>query len=134
MKFPLNSLKFAQQTIELLTNQCMFARLIERIPAQCQRASRVSKTFHVETRNLLLEAPWTQKHVFLGHKRIVKIQLRTVLSIHEQTRLANEKAGRTAFKQYRTNAVKARAKPDINKKQRSKEHTSELTSLMHIHK
>src|SRR3546814_11143209 len=56
-------------------------------------------------------------HVFLGHKRIVKIQLRPVLSIHEQTRLANGKAGRTAFKQYRTNAVQARAKPDINKNQ-----------------
>src|SRR3546814_4342490 len=47
----------------------------------------------------------------------LKIQLRPVLSIHEQTRLANGKAGRTAFKQYRTNAVQARAKPDINKKQ-----------------
>src|SRR3546814_4289107 len=30
---------------------------------------------------------------------------------------SSDLAGRTAFKQYRTNAVQARAKPDINKKQ-----------------
>lgn len=65
--------------------------------AQGERAGRIADPFDVEPRNLLFETAGTEKQVFRRNTAILEIKRAPFLAPHERSGLANDKAGRAAL-------------------------------------
>src|SRR5262249_18508386 len=96
-ELPLQALKLAKRTAELLARRCILARPVESIASEGESARGIADALDVEPRHLLLEAAGPEQHVFGRHAAIVEVQLAPLLAAHEGRRLAYAEARRAAL-------------------------------------
>src|SRR5438034_4693836 len=96
----------------------MFARLVEGVAAEGERARGIAQPLDVEARHLLLEAARPEQDVFRRDAAIVEMQLAPFLAAHEARRLADDESRRAALDDHRADTADAGPIAHIDEKDR----------------
>src|SRR5690606_38115459 len=117
-ELPLQALELAQGAAELPACERMLARQVEGVPAEREGTRRVPEALDVEAGDLLLEAAGSQQDVGDRDTRVLEVERRPLLAVHEPARLADREARGAALDQHRADAVHAGAEADVDQEKR----------------
>src|SRR5215470_8540824 len=117
-ELPLQALKLAQRSAELLARLRMFACPVEGITSQRKRARGVADALDVEARHLLFEAARAEQQVIDRDAAIVEMQLAPFFTAHESRRLPDVKAGCPALDDDGADAADAGPETEVNQENR----------------